>query len=653
MAATYAYTHLPSTTSLRLVDLVGLSPNGDVNISLLTVDLDLGVPPFNALSYTWGDPRCSRADSDPAIPPEAYLEASHEIRCDDRRFMVRPNLRDALRMLLTFLEGLPRCRFIWIDAICIDQSNMHERTSQVQMMARIYESAHSIVGWLGPADHTTANATRAIERLSSVFPLPRTADDVRQLRSRLSLLKEADFFNPQSYETKLGIQHVTGEEWLSFLSLLYRPYFERAWIVQEITLARNIVLVIGDRIIPWVQFAGAVFFVMSVISWITLLNREILPSWVDAELAKRFRGLLDNKDPRLSTIPLAAANVVKLRAYARGHNAENSLTPKTFSLRSLLNEYRSTSATDPRDKVFAMLSMANRSKPPFTIAGAGVTLAPNYQLSVVAVYLRLARLTVQSNGDLRLFQHRELNNLRKIKDLPSWVPDYSVWQQPQSLAEGIAGSDWKASCGEKWRLDGRALEDPLLTGYGKHGDADRSMRERFLGRFHRFNINHFDRSPGERRLTPMLQAFHNEPGASLYGTRYFLESVTKFASDLQEVQDVEEASWASSTSNVATRRRFDFSSGSNPLNGEFRRQSEFSMACRVVFRTDGHQLLGLGPADMCVGDEVWVLAGADTPVILRPTSLQRRKLLGESFVYGMMHGEALTVFPGAKEVVLE
>ncbi len=90
-------------------------------------------------------------------------------------------------------------------------------------------------------------------------------------------------------------------------------------------------------------------------------------------------------------------------------------------------------------------------------------------------------------------------------------------------------------------------------------------------------------------------------------------------------------------------RRFHILSGSNPLKGEFRTWSEVSMACRVVFRTDGGFLLGLGPADMQVGDEVWVLKGADTPVILQPSATRSRhcSFLGEAFIYGMMHGQAL------------
>ena len=140
-------------------------------------------------------------------------------------------------------------------------------------------------------------------------------------------------------------------------------------------------------------------------------------------------------------LPLAAVNLVKLRAYARSGLANGALTPRIFTLRALLHDYRYTCATDPRDKIFAMLSMVDRTKAPFSNPPAAGALAPNYPLSVVAVYVRLARLTVQSYGDLRILTHRELGGLRMLKGLPSWVPDYSVLQHPQGMAEEVPGCD--------------------------------------------------------------------------------------------------------------------------------------------------------------------------------------------------------------------
>jgi hypothetical protein len=44
---------------------------------------------------------------------------------------------------------------IWIDSICINQNDLAERASQVQLMGRIYRNAHSLFAWLGPKDSFT------------------------------------------------------------------------------------------------------------------------------------------------------------------------------------------------------------------------------------------------------------------------------------------------------------------------------------------------------------------------------------------------------------------------------------------------------------------------------------------------------------------
>jgi len=79
---------------------------------------------FQALSYTWGDPRCSYLDSGRETD---YLEAKHAIECGGQRFIVRRNLLDALKMLSTHPDIISP--FVWIDAICIDQNNLQERSS--------------------------------------------------------------------------------------------------------------------------------------------------------------------------------------------------------------------------------------------------------------------------------------------------------------------------------------------------------------------------------------------------------------------------------------------------------------------------------------------------------------------------------------------
>lgn len=84
---------------------------------------------FSALSYTWGE----------AVFPKRLI-------CLGAHIKITANLDLALRKL-----RLPDdVRILWVDAICIDQSNVYERTSQLKLMRQIYGQAEEVYVWLGP-----------------------------------------------------------------------------------------------------------------------------------------------------------------------------------------------------------------------------------------------------------------------------------------------------------------------------------------------------------------------------------------------------------------------------------------------------------------------------------------------------------------------
>ncbi|KAF2809226.1 heterokaryon incompatibility, partial [Mytilinidion resinicola] len=85
-------------------------------------------PSFDALSYVWGPPT-----------------SSHHILLNDHSVPITKNLHTVLLRLRS-----DELRILWIDQLCIDQSNLEERSSQVRLMGKIYESAKEVVMWLGP-----------------------------------------------------------------------------------------------------------------------------------------------------------------------------------------------------------------------------------------------------------------------------------------------------------------------------------------------------------------------------------------------------------------------------------------------------------------------------------------------------------------------
>jgi hypothetical protein len=179
--SSYGYSLLPSDSdSIRLLRLL---PSEDeaaplhcelCNYSLLRPTLRTHI--YEALSYVWGDPNQT-------LP----------IRVGKNQFQVTLNLHAALSRLRDHSFE----RIIWVDAICIDQSNNEERRQQVQLMAKIYSNAYCVIVWLG----------EQVVEVEGAFEIIRRAADnelAKELKEELN--REA------------------------VINLLRNPWFQRIWV---------------------------------------------------------------------------------------------------------------------------------------------------------------------------------------------------------------------------------------------------------------------------------------------------------------------------------------------------------------------------------------------------------------------------------------
>ncbi|KAH7175311.1 heterokaryon incompatibility protein-domain-containing protein [Dactylonectria macrodidyma] len=116
----------PRGTEIRLLRI--LPPKSmQIECALFHVLLD-ELPPYVAISYTWGDPDDTRS-----------------LALEGHDFPVTVNLWQALSRLRSDDSEV----IVWVDAICINQMDPNERNHQVQIMTRIYASASSVAIWLG------------------------------------------------------------------------------------------------------------------------------------------------------------------------------------------------------------------------------------------------------------------------------------------------------------------------------------------------------------------------------------------------------------------------------------------------------------------------------------------------------------------------
>lgn len=111
--------------------------------------------------------------------------------------------------------------YFWIDAICINQSNVAERSQQVAMMSLIYTKAANVLLWLGPAYGESRAGMRAISR-------PLTDEDMTRIWWK---------------SAGSGIRR-----------MCERGYWSRLWILQELTLARSITVLCGSVQVSWQAF---------------------------------------------------------------------------------------------------------------------------------------------------------------------------------------------------------------------------------------------------------------------------------------------------------------------------------------------------------------------------------------------------------------
>jgi hypothetical protein len=193
----YQYTHLNYTLGqeIRLLILLPGSLDDPIRCEIVHVNLE-DDPEFDAVSYTWateyGDDRLSRTVN--ISNGSYYLPVT--INCEAAlRQLRRPGSR----------------RKLWIDALCIDQSNISERNHQVGFMDLIYSKALCV---------------RICIQDETRIPVPIDYEDL------FSHIKEGVAKD----------SHI--DQLRHFFSL---RYFRRAWVIQEVALARTACLLVNNH----------------------------------------------------------------------------------------------------------------------------------------------------------------------------------------------------------------------------------------------------------------------------------------------------------------------------------------------------------------------------------------------------------------------
>jgi hypothetical protein len=221
-----AYQYEPLQPDDNQIRLLHISKNDQEQavFSLKAFDMD-DCPSYMALSYTWGPPLPTRT-----------------IVVDGAKFTVRENLWSFLDTFtgsgITVLDEVDAPlnvpEYMWIDQLCIDQSSNSEKSHQVQRMAQIFKQASGVFAWLGMPDDHSDDAMRFIRHSSFLKTTLWTASGSIVHPVGTILKNEHHAYYQKLLESRKSIE-----------DLYSRPYWDRLWIVQEISLAKSVLLVCG------------------------------------------------------------------------------------------------------------------------------------------------------------------------------------------------------------------------------------------------------------------------------------------------------------------------------------------------------------------------------------------------------------------------
>lgn len=277
---------------------------------------------------------------------------------------------------------------MWIDALCINQQDKAEKNHQVPLMRQIYKSAERVFSWLGCSDTDTLPAFSLVERWAdAILSTNPTAETWSNSQARREAI--------QNIERPFDLP-----DWASFVAFARKPYWERIWILQEVTLAQRCILLCGIHELPFEKLMWASR------AWTTGNLRS-------PQLVELVRPVGEGT-PFYSfmKIPLEGGAFVKVKVEA---SAQRELRQFPF----LLKRASILLATDPKDKVYGILGLLNLASGKISVDYEGDDIG-TYSDTLLTLAKEAGRLDVLSfAGNLE-----ESAQDITIRTWPSWVPDF-------------------------------------------------------------------------------------------------------------------------------------------------------------------------------------------------------------------------------------
>jgi len=608
--APFLYRFTPLHTLPNSIRLVTLFPaphkSADLHCIIVAASLDAR-PTYEALSYTWG--------KDGKWLP---------LNLNGARLFITSNLDSALRHLRLH----DKVRTLWIDAICINQGDVAERNQQVQRMRLIYEKAEQVLVWLGEEKDNSNLAMQSMRTIAEDIGLDildtdnpamewMPKPDGRSLEAQASqpgpsmLVKEMVDADPEIFS--------------AVLSLLIREWWQRAWVLQETAVARKVLVICGDAALSW--------------------THVLIASYPIRFIAQLQGGRLwDNKSRNLRDVLQGTSATMDFigRRWRKRTNA--------LKILDLLFFQRMMQATEPKDKIYALLGLAQDK----FLAG----YTPDYSQSDQDVFCEFTRLLITNTDNLDVLKFCQ--TIKLTEGLPSWVPDwrallceplnYNIDDATFHFADGGNKSWFQFSKDLKGLIVGAVLFDTVSDishrAYSENLIDTATFARKCIAPYVSFA------EPLHERYTDGIykdsEAVKNAIWRTLIADRSFDAGIAGFNPPRAEQTVGEDfdalCQLAAAEDDIMPRLKRQF-----PLreHGMDLYVSAFTRAIpyrRLFISENGY--LGLGSEFSEHGDTLCIIRGASVPFLLRKKEqvvgeLETYELISECYVHGAMDGEII------------
>ncbi|KAK4454877.1 heterokaryon incompatibility protein-domain-containing protein [Podospora aff. communis PSN243] len=285
------------------------------------------------------------------------------IELGDKRKHVTENLYEALHQL----RRADKDRWLWVDSICIDQENSDEKPHQVSHLRHIYDQADRVLVWLGSSTDDTDLLMDLMVELDT-----RARKNIKYRKDESTAWLEEWVALSSSNEGGQMQNELNNRRRDALGEIFARAWFRRVWILQEVFCAKRASVICGRKTVPTETFV-------------------MMPRLMSINPGIHVQSVLD----------------IMLGCLRR-----HSWRSQEPDLQTLLRRFRASEATDPRDKIYALLGISS------DILANGA-LRPDYSVplkQVIQDAIRFSNFPPTGNSTAFADKPRSVHAMRMILD---------------------------------------------------------------------------------------------------------------------------------------------------------------------------------------------------------------------------------------------